>query len=289
MLTVLWKNDYMSIVFFCFLFLHCLLKNDLFKCFIPDTWDPKERDTNIKNQYCNNKSPDCISFRSNLAGGFGWPRKLKANWMEQHVCWFNCCRFFVCLPSLLISQLGRVEQNFFAFRGLRGEKTRSNLCIYVIALSCLKGPFQVGNLRQNQHLESQKSSCLRHLAGNYLRVLPTFLSLGRKSCPSRSGFLAPYIFALSLVLWTDILIQSRIAQPSLQSWSSSQGPQAGPGPGLIHRGPSLFLSSSSSLCLTGDSLRSCVGSAASLCLSRRRNTLLSDVQRAETLQLPLTD
>lgn len=96
-------------------------------------------------------------------------------------------------------------------------------------------------------------------------------------------------FALSLVLWTDILIQSRIAQPSLQSRSSSQGPQAGPGPGLIHRGPSLFLSSSSSLCLTGDSLRSCVGSAASLCLSRRRNTLVSDVQRAETLQLPLTD
>lgn len=53
----------------------------------------------------------------------------------------------------------------FASRGLRGEKTRSNLCIYVIALSGLKGPFQVGNLCQNQHLESQKSSRLRHLAG----------------------------------------------------------------------------------------------------------------------------
>lgn len=169
--------------------------------------NPKERDMDIKNQYCNNKT-HCISFRSNPVGGFGQPRQLKANWLEQHVCWLNCCR---CLPSLLISQLGKVEQNFFASQGLRGEKTHYNLCIYVIALSCLKGPFQVGNLCQNQHLESQKSSCLRHLAGNYLRVLPTFLSLGRKLCPSRSGFLALYNFALSLVLWTDILIQSRIA------------------------------------------------------------------------------
>lgn len=157
------------------------------------------------------QQPNCWLhlFCLNPAGGYERP-KLKANWLEQHVCWLHCCRY---LPSLLSSQLSRVEQIFSASRGLWGEKTHSNLCIYIVALLCLKGPFQVRTLCQNQHLESLKSSCLRHLVGNYLRVLATFLWRSRKWCPSRSGFLALHIVALSLVLWTDILIQSRITQP----------------------------------------------------------------------------
>lgn len=146
----------------------------------------------------------------NPAGGYERPSKLKSNWLEQHSCWLHCCRY---LPSLLISQLSRVEQNFSASRGVWGEKTHCNLCIYIITLSCLKGSFQVRTLCQNQHLESLRSWCLRHLVRNYLRVLATFLWLSRKWCPSRSGFLALRIFSHSLVLWTDILIQSRIAQP----------------------------------------------------------------------------
>lgn len=112
------------------------------------------------------------SFCLNPAGGYEQPRKLQANWLEQHVCWLHCCRY---LPFLLISQLSRVAHNFSASWGLWGEKTHSNLCIYIITLSCLKGPFQVRPPCQSQHLESPKNLCLRHLVGNYLSVLATFL------------------------------------------------------------------------------------------------------------------
>lgn len=177
----------------------CLLKHDFMKCFIPSHMGFKRKG----HYWSMSQQQNCWLhlFCLNPAGGYERPRKLKANWLKQHVCWLHCCRY---LPSLLISQLRRVVHNFSASSGLRGEKTHSNLCIYIIGLSCLKGPFQVRPLCQSQHLESLKSPCLRHLVGNYLRALATFLWPNRKWCPSRSEFLALRIFALSLVLWSDI-------------------------------------------------------------------------------------
>lgn len=176
----------------------------------------------------------------------------------------------------------RSSGEFLVSRGLWEEKTRSNLCTYVIALSCWRGSDQgfhyMGSLAKTNIWSPQRA-----------RVWDTPREITSQRYP-QSPFLASDCAAPGAGFWHNIvfvvctfagtLIQSSPSVPRSRSRFQSR-----PDPGRA----SWFLCSSSSAHVTNDRCRSCRGSAASLCLLRSRNTFASDARSPETLQSAPTD
>lgn len=176
----------------------------------------------------------------------------------------------------------RSSGEFLASRGLWEEKTYSNLCPFVIALSCWRGSDQgfcsVGLLAKT-NIWSPQRVCVWDTPWK----LPHSDTHNPPALP-QIALLQEQVFGTTLFLLSARLLapwfKARPTVPTSRSrfWSR-------PDPGKA----SWFLCSSSSAHVTNDRWRSCRGSTASLCLLRSRNTFASDARSPETLQSAPTD
>lgn len=174
------------------------------------------------------------------------------------------------------------SEEFLASRGLWEENTHSNLCTYVIALSCWRwshrGFRSVGSLAKTNIWSPQRARVWGAPREITSQRYPQSPCSALNCAAPGAGFWHNIVFVVCTFAGT--LIQSSPSVPRSRSrfWSR-------PDPGRA----SWSLCSSSPAHVTNDRWRSCRGSAASLCLLRSRNTFASDAWSPETLRSAPTD